>query len=83
MTAIHVKTTQECKLTTRLIGASSATLPFSKADAVLGCGQTTTGIFFAQFWVQNAKRFANKTETWMLMDQEILSQQGQLRKVWL
>lgn len=49
LTAVHVKTTQECKLTTRLIGASSATLPFSKANAVLGCGQTTTGIFLPSF----------------------------------
>lgn len=49
MTAVHVETTQEYKLTTRLTGASSATLPFSKANAVLGCGQTTTGMFLPSF----------------------------------
>lgn len=71
MTAVHVKTTQECKLTTRLIGASSVTLPFKNLMLCWAVVRPQLE-FFCPVLGTNAKRNANKMETWMLMGQEII-----------
>lgn len=73
LTAVDGKTTQECKLTTRLIEASSVTLPFKRRRLCWAVVWPQLE-YFCPVLVQMLKRMPTKwSPGWMLMDQEIIS----------